>query len=97
MTLENNTYNELELLTQKIESNTAVLSDYQRYELILKNGGLSKEYIYSYLNRAGFNGWIDLINARKEKEKEKDNQAKLIGGIVGLGLGLLLAKIFSND
>ena len=95
--LPNNTYKELELLTQKIESNTANLNDYQRYEILLENGGLSKEYIYSYLNRAGFNSWDELINARKEKERVKDNNAKLIGGIVGLGLGILIAKLFSED
>lgn len=95
--LANSTYNELELLTQKIESNTADLNDYQRYEILLQNGGLSREYIYSYLKRAGFNNWNDLINARKQKERVKDNNAKLIGGIIGLGLGILIAKLFSDD
>ncbi|GAA4292574.1 hypothetical protein [Aestuariibaculum suncheonense] len=95
--LVNNTYNELELLTQKIETNTADLKDYQRYEILLQNGGLSKEYIYSYLNRAGFNDWNELLNARKEKERAKDNNAKLIGGIIGLGLGILIAKLFSEE
>ncbi|WP_299836428.1 hypothetical protein [uncultured Tenacibaculum sp.] len=95
--LANSKYSELELLTQKIESNTADLNDYQRYEILLQNGGLSREYIYSYLNRAGFNNWNDLINARKEKERAKDNNAKLIGGIVGLGLGILIAKLFSDE
>ena len=95
--LGNNTYNELELLTQKIESNTADLNDYHRYEILLKNGGLSREYIYSYLSRAGFSDWHQLIDARKAKEIEKNNSAKLVGGIVGLGLGILIAKLFSDD
>ncbi|WP_340200952.1 hypothetical protein [Ascidiimonas sp. W6] len=95
--LANNTYKELELLTQKIESNTADLNDYQRYEILLQNGGLAREYIYSYLNRAGFSNWNELINARQEKERAKDNNAKLIGGIVGLGLGILIMKLFSED
>ncbi|NOZ46659.1 MAG: hypothetical protein GXO79_07725 [Chlorobi bacterium] len=94
----NNLYNELEVLTQKIEKNSADLKDYQRYELLLKKGGLSTEYIYSYLNRAGFNNWNELIDARKNKENKKElTNATVIGGIIGIGLGLLLAGIFSDD
>ena len=94
----NNLYNELEILTQKIEQNSADLEDYQRYELLLKKGGLSTEYIYSYLNRAGFNNWNELINARKNKENKKElTNATVVGGIIGIGLGLLLAGIFSDD
>ena len=94
----NNLYNELEILTQKIEQNSADLEDYQRYELLLKKGGLSTEYIYSYLNRAGFNNWSELINARKNKENKKElTNATVVGGIIGIGLGLLLAGIFSDD
>ena len=94
----NNLYNELEVLTQRIEQNSANLEDYQRYEFLLKKGGLSKDYIYSYLNRAGFNNWNELINARKEKENKKElTNATVVGGIIGIGLGLLLAGIFSDD
>lgn len=89
-------YNELELLTQKIEYNTASLSDYQRYELLLEQGGLTHDYIYSYLNRAGFNSWQDLINARKDKEKSEMLNAVAIGGLVGLGVGLLLTGLFGG-
>jgi len=94
----NNLYNELEVLTQRIEKNSADLEDYQRYELLLNKGGLSTEYIYSYLNRAGFNNWNELINARKNKENKKElANATVVGGIIGIGLGLLLAGIFSDD
>ncbi len=93
----NNLYNELEVLTQKIENNTAELVDYKRYEFILEKGGLSTEYIYSYLNRAGFNNWNDLILARKDKEKKKTSNAVVVGGLIGLGIGLILAEIFGSD
>lgn len=89
-------YNELENLTHKIEHNTATLSDYQRYEFLLEQGGLSHDYIYSYLNRAGFSSWQDLIKARKSKEKTEMLNAVAVGGLVGLGIGLLLTGIFGG-
>lgn len=90
-------YDELEALTQKIENNSARLEDYKRYEGLLEKGGLSTEYIYSYLNRAGFNNWDELINARKGREKKETSNAVVIGGLIGLGIGLLLAGIFGED
>lgn len=92
----NSLYNELEVLTQKIEKNTAILSDYQRYEYLLKQGGLSNDYIYSYLNRAGFNNWTELINARKNIENQETSNAIVVGGLIGIGIGLLLAGIFGG-
>lgn len=92
----NNFYHELEILTQKIEQNTANLEDYNRYETILLQGGLSSDYIHSYLNRAGFSNWSELVIARRNKEIEKSNNAGVIGAIVGLGLGLLIAEIFGD-
>jgi len=94
----NNLHNELENLTQKIEQNSANLEDYQRYELLLKKGGLTTTYIYSYLNRAGFNNWNELIAARKNKENKKEvSNATVVGGLIGIGLGLLLAGIFRDE
>lgn len=80
---------ELEALTQKIEKNTASLADYKRYEALLQNGGLSHGYIFSYLNRAGFKTWEDLITARQQKQKDYSD-GTLVGGLIGLGLGILL-------
>lgn len=88
--------NELELLSQKIEKNTATLDDYKRYEKLLLNGGLSHNYIFSYLNRAGFQTWEEFITARQKKEDNKDKEALVVGGLVGLGLGLLLLGLFSE-
>jgi len=92
-----NLYNELEVLTQKIENNSAEFDDYKRYEFLLQKGGLSTEYIYSYLNRAGFKNWNELINARKNKEKKETSNAVVVGSLIGLGIGLLLAGIFGGD
>ena len=87
--------NELEVLTQKIERNTATLTDYDRYENLLQKGGLTHNYIYSYLNRAGFNTWDEFLQARKQKKNDQMSGA-LVGGIIGLGIGLLLMSTFGD-
>lgn len=96
--MNNNFKSELELLSRKIENNSATLEDYKRYEALLRNGGLSHDYIFLNLNRAGFNTWEEFLLARQAKEKRKSNiEAGVVGGLVGLGLGLLLIGIFGND
>lgn len=96
--MRNDLVRELEVLSHKIEQNTASLTDYKRYELILQEGGLSHEYIFHSLNKAGFNSWEELVEARKQKEKRNsDIEAGIVGGLVGIGLGLLLAGIFGSD
>ena len=91
-------YNELERLTHQIEHNTASLDDYKKYESILTKAGLPREYLYNYLNRAGFTSWEDLSQARNGKEqiKQEKREASTVGGIVGLGLGLLMASLLKN-
>ena len=88
---------QLETLSKKIEVNSATLDDYKQYEYILLNSGLTKEYIYTFLTRAGFNNWEDFVSARKDKEKEKNIGTAIIGGIIGLGLGLIINAMFSDD
>lgn len=87
---------ELELLSQKIEKNTATIDDYKRYETLLLNGGLSHNYIFSYLNRAGFRTWEEFVSARQRKQSDKDSEAVVVGGLIGLGLGLLLLGLFDG-
>lgn len=89
--------NQLEILSKKIELNTANLDDYKQYEYILLNSGLTKEYIYTFLTRAGFNNWNDFVSARKDKQKEKNIGTAIIGGIIGLGLGLIINAMFNDD
>ena len=88
--------NELETLTHKIENNTATLDDYKRYEVLLLNGGLSHDYIFSYLDRAGFKNWDEFVTVRQNKEKNQQIEAVVIGGLVGLGLALLIVALLSG-
>ena len=90
--METNLSNELESLAQKIESNTANLEDYYRYETLLSDGGLPHDYIYSYLYSAGFKTWEEFIDARLQNPKDRNN-GSLIGGILGLGLGMRLKGV----
>ena len=94
--MNKSTINELEVISKKIENNTATIEDYKRYEYLLQSGGLSHDYIYSYLIRAGFNSWEDFIAARKKKENN-DKEASLVGAIIGLGLGLLLIAMLGSN
>jgi len=95
--MENNLTHELEVLSQKIEDNSASLTDYKRYETILLKGGMSHDYIFENLSKAGFNTWEDLVKARKRKEKRNGGiEAGIIGGLLGLALGLILVGIFGS-
>ena len=87
---------ELELLSGKVEKNTATLDDYRRYEVLLQNGGLTHKYIFSYLDQAGFNSWEEFVLARQQKQKDKDTEAIVVGGLIGLGLGLLLLGLLGD-
>ncbi len=95
--MKNNLISELDVLSRKIELNTASLIDYKRYEAILREGGLSHDYIFQSLNKAGFTTWEQFIIARKRKEKNDDVEAGIVGGLIGLGLGLLLIGIFGKE
>jgi hypothetical protein len=90
-----NSYNELEQLTKLIENNRASLENYKRYEQILINGGLSRDFIFSYLNRAGFNSWEEFVNARQNKESEvkEKKESWAVAAIIGIGIGLLISAL----
>jgi hypothetical protein len=95
--MKNKLISDLDVLSRKIELNTASLIDYKRYEAILREGGLSHEYIFQSLNKAGFTTWEEFIAARNKKQNSTDIEAGIVGGLLGLGLGLLLVGIFSGD
>ena len=90
------TYRELEELTQRIEDNTATLRDYQRYESLLLHAGVPREYIYSYLTRAGFDSWEAFVEARQSKMWNEIG-GTVVGGLIGLGLGLLVYNALSES
>lgn len=92
-------YSELENLAGKIENNTANLADYRRYEQILTNAGLPRTYIFSYIKRAGFFSWEEFIKARihQERAHQENQKAMAVGGLVGIGLGLILAGALSKN
>ncbi|MEM1044116.1 MAG: hypothetical protein AAGI91_16015 [Bacteroidota bacterium] len=83
-------FDELEHLTQSIGQNAATLADYHRYEQLLLQSGLQHDYIFSHLNRAGFASWEGFIRARQDKERSSVVEGRVVGGLVGLGLGVLL-------
>jgi len=95
--MSNIQFKQLEVLSRKIETNTATLDDYKQYEFILLNSGLTKEYIYTFLTRAGFKNWEQFVSARKDKQKEKNIGTAIIGGIIGLGLGLILKSMLKEN
>ena len=95
--MNNQIFGKLEFLTKEVETNTATIEDYKRYEVLLLNGGLTYEYTFSYLNQTEFKKQVDLIKTRQRKQKDKDHKAAHIGGFVGLGLGLLLLGILSKS
>ncbi len=88
-------YKEINDLSKKIDSNTATLDDYKRYELLLLSGGISKDYIYNYLSKAGFNSWDEFVKARQNKETERNN-AIIVGSLVGIGIGLFLLTLIDK-
>jgi hypothetical protein len=95
--MTNTIWNELDVLTKKIEYNSATIDDYNRYEYLLSKGGLSRDYVRTFLNKAGFKTWNDFVNARNAKVKDERVSGAMVGGLIALGLGLLLAGLFSND
>jgi|GEM_PF-2947708 len=89
-----NTFTQIEHLAFKIENNTAQLTDYQNYENLLINVGLPRDFIFSYLKKADIDSWEALLEARTKQEKmQKENRkAMAIGGVVGIGIGVVLAQ-----
>lgn len=97
--MNNQIYTELESLSQKIEFNTASISDYQRYEELLLTAGLPKDYILSYLKRGNMKSWEELIKARKKQGKLSEENLKMtvVGGLLGLAIGLFVMFLFAKE
>ena len=94
--MDQNTSQELESLRERIRSNSASLLDYERYESILLDNGLSSSQIHANLEAAGLSSWEEFVEARSQKVRGNKVEAGVIGGLLGLGLGLLLVSALSN-
>jgi len=90
----NNTFTEIQHIAYKIENNTAQLTDYQNYETLLTEVGLPRDFIFSYLKKADIDSWEALVEARAKEEKmQRENlKAMAVGGVVGIGIGVVLAQ-----
>ncbi|MCU0439148.1 MAG: hypothetical protein MUC49_14720 [Raineya sp.] len=94
--MENNTvYQEIRYLSQKIENNRASLEDYKRYEKLLLSQGISHDYLFTELKKAGFTTWEQFLHAKKEKQDER-NLEIATGFIAGIGIGVLLLAVFDR-
>ena len=97
--MNNQIYSELGILSQKIEDNTASVQDYNRYEELLLNAGLQKEYILSYLKKADLKSWEDLIKARNKQGKLREENQKMnaVGGLLGIAIGLFVIYLIGDE
>ncbi|MBX2916188.1 MAG: hypothetical protein KF856_13035 [Cyclobacteriaceae bacterium] len=88
-----NQENELRLLLDKIRANSAVLSDYQRYEQILGQNGTTSQQMEMLLRRNGFFSIEQYYNQRtaaKTLEEKRRTDGEFLGAMLGIGGGLLL-------
>lgn len=86
-------------LRSKIEDNQASVEDYQAYENILDDY-YDIEEIQEPLKKAGIPNYDSLVEARKsdmDTEKYEKVEGFLVGALLGLGLGLILASMFSSN
>ena len=84
---------ELRILLDKIRYNTAKLSDYNRYEEILVQNGITDQQMVMILRRNGFYSIEQYLNQRataKTIDEKRRTEGEILGGILGLGGGLLL-------
>jgi len=90
--MSNSEINKVKELTEKIESNTASFTEYQEYQNILVQYGISQDMIDNELAEGNVKKITDLFLLRKTASDDRKKQINrfVVTGIVGLGLGLLL-------
>ena len=78
----------LEILKDKIESNTAKVNDYKRYEELVDEAGLKENYLEEVLSDYGYENWSEYYRERKKsyKVRDRDVEGALLGIITGLAL-----------
>jgi hypothetical protein len=89
----NNQEAELRTLLDKIRDNSAHLSDYQKYEMILSQNSIASDEMTMLLRRHGFYSIEQYYNQRanaKTFDERRRTDGELLGSLVGLGGGLLL-------
>ncbi len=90
----------IDFLKDRIKQNAADVEEYLEYESLLMEMGFSKEKIWKNLNIYGIKSWEEFIRRRNlaETDSEKDFiEIKIVGGLAGLGLALILRGLFRKS
>lgn len=93
-TLTTETLNRLNILTEKIRTNTASASEYGEYErLLINSGAFTKQEVQSHLAKADLHSYEALILRRTTKtlEERKFVEGAVVVGLVALGLALIFS------
>jgi hypothetical protein len=92
-TVNNQMLQRLNILTERIRTNTASVPEYNEYEQILiTSGAFDHTEIFQYLKNANLNSYESLIDARNRAITIADKKAVegvVIVGLVALGLALI--------
>ncbi len=91
-------------LSEKIDSGTAVLEDYTRYEQLLIKAGLTQEQIRAKLTANGFKTFNQYLDTRKSPKNKKEREVVeviIVAGLVVLsaiiGLLIMTGKLVISD
>ena len=92
-TINNQMLQRLDVLTEKIRTNSASVTEYNEYEQILITSGAFDHFeIFQNLKNANLNSYDALIASRNRAKTIKDKKAVegvVIVGLVALGLALI--------
>lgn len=99
MNLNLNERNVLQILIQKIRSNSASPSDYNNYEKLLIKAGFNQNEIRQNLFNYNYTDWENFHIAKKQAnsyEQKRILEVVIKGALIGLGLAALM-KIVNDD
>ena len=86
----------LNILTERIRTNSATELEYNEYEQILiSSGAFDHNEIFQYLKNANLNSYESLIDARNRAKTIQDKKAVesvVIVGLVALGLAIIFGS-----
>lgn len=81
----------IKALRNKIMHNTATLDDYKRFNLLLSETGISKEFMLGKLNQYGV---MDFSDYYEERHKPREYRNKYVDGLLlGAFMGAAAAAI----